>query len=56
VKYLEGYLDRSNCADIAARFDLKGRLERAKAQLRIVESPAYVASLQHTLGLQPLAD
>ncbi len=55
VKYLEAYLDRENCADTAERFDLKGRLERAKAELKAVETPAYIESLQYTLGLQPLA-
>ena len=55
VKYLEAYLDRPNCADTAARFDLKGRLARARDELTRVESPAYLAALQNTLGLQPLA-
>jgi hypothetical protein len=55
VKYLENYLDRPNCEDTAKRFNLKGRLENALAELRRVESPEYLASLQYTLGLQPLS-
>ncbi len=55
VKYLENYLDRPNCADTAARLNLKDRLAQAQAELKRVESPSYLAGLQHTLGLQPLA-
>jgi hypothetical protein len=56
VKYLETYLERPNCGDTAKRFDLKGRLARAQAELKRVDSPAYLGGLQHTLGLQPLAE
>ena len=54
VKYLGDYLDRPNCESTVARFDLKGRFARAQAELKAVESPAYLTNLQHSLGVQPL--
>ena len=55
VKYLETYLDRPNYTDTVSRFSLKSRLAQAKAELKRVESPAYLAGLRYTLGLQPTA-
>jgi phosphoenolpyruvate carboxykinase (diphosphate) len=54
VAYLEACLDRPGTADTAARLDLKGRLQRTQAKLQHVDSPAYLAEIQSTLGLQPL--
>jgi hypothetical protein len=54
VNYLESYLDRATSADVAARLDLKTRLKLAQEKLQAVAAPAYLASLRHTLGAQPL--
>ncbi len=54
VKYLEDYVDRPNCDSTVERFDLKERVAKARAELKTVESPAYLAGLQHSLGVHPL--
>jgi len=54
VSYLEDYTDRPTYSDSVARLNLNAKLKHAKAMLQSVESPSYRASLQGSLGVQPL--
>ncbi len=54
VQYLEQYLDHPSYQDSIGRLNLKQRFEHAKEVLKSLESPAHKASLQCTLGVQPL--
>jgi len=51
--YLQEFLGRSNYADVAARLDIRGRLEKAKASAAATKSPAYLAKLTGTIGAEP---
>ena len=55
VASLEAFLELESHVDVAARLDITGRLERAREKLQWVESPDYLASLQGTIGADPLA-
>ncbi len=54
VAYLEAFLDRPSHEAVAKRMGIKERLVTAKAELKRAQSAAYPASLQGTLGRQPL--
>jgi len=54
VKTLEAILDEPVYKDVVTRMGLKPRLAHAKEELARVQSPAYLASLDGTLGAQPL--
>jgi hypothetical protein len=54
VAYLEAYAGRATHQDLVARFDIRGRLARAKDKLRQVSDRAYLDSLSGTLGADPL--
>lgn len=53
VAYLEAYAARPSHQDLVARFDISGRLERARTRLDEVRSAAYLQSLRGTLGADP---
>ena len=53
VAYLGSYAARSSHQDLVVRFDISGRLERARARLDEVRSGAYLQSLRGTLGADP---
>ena len=54
VKSLEAVLEQDGYSDVATRLGLKPRLIHAKTEHARVQSPAYRASLDGTLGVQPL--
>jgi len=54
IAYLEGYANRPTHQDLVERFDIRGRLERAKTRLAQVQGSDYLASLSGTLGADPL--
>jgi phosphoenolpyruvate carboxykinase (diphosphate) len=51
---LSEFLERPHYGDEAERLDINGRLVRAKAELKRLEQPEYLASLNGTLGADPL--
>ncbi len=53
VAYLEAFLERPSYETVAKNMGIKARLQSAKAELKRVQSPAYVTTLQGTLGRQP---
>ncbi len=53
TRYLERFLQRQNYADVAAQFDVRGRLERAIANARAARDPHYADTLVGTLGVDP---
>ncbi len=55
VDYLERFLKSSSHADEAARLGLPQALTRARQHLEEVQAPAYLASLQGTLGAEPIS-
>ncbi|MGQ0645203.1 MAG: hypothetical protein ACT4O3_06885 [Elusimicrobiota bacterium] len=55
VKSLEDFLAKNKQWEAAAKLDISGRLARARGTLSRVSSPDYLASLQGTLGADPLA-
>ncbi|MDP4192390.1 MAG: hypothetical protein Q8858_12545, partial [Bacteroidota bacterium] len=54
VSYLQNFLHKSSHLDVADRLGIKDRLEKAEKQLQKVKSPAYLKSLNGTLGSDPL--
>ncbi|HRH82285.1 MAG TPA: hypothetical protein PLW81_14690 [Thiobacillaceae bacterium] len=54
VAYLEAYARRTSHQDLVERFDIRGRLEQARARLNRVSSPEYLDSLHGTIGADPL--
>ena len=50
---LEAYAARTSHQDLVARFDISGRLDKAKTRLEEVRSDAYLQSLRGTLGADP---
>jgi hypothetical protein len=52
--YLEKFLKKKNYGEEAKRLGLGARLETAWETYHKVKSPDYLASLQGTIGLQPL--
>ena len=54
VAYLENYANRPTHQDLVERFDIRSRLERAKARLAQVQDREYLAGLSGTLGADPL--
>ena len=54
VNTLESLIGEPVYADVVARMALKPRLVHAKEELSRVQSPAYLASLDGTIGGQPL--
>jgi phosphoenolpyruvate carboxykinase (diphosphate) len=53
--YLQNFLQKENYAEEAARLHIKERLETAWQSYHAMKSPDYLAGLQGTIGLQPLA-
>jgi hypothetical protein len=56
IGYLENFLKKKNYAEEAGRLRVAARLEKARATLDTVQSPAYLESLKGTIGLQPLGE
>lgn len=54
VMHLTQFLELRHYADEADRLDAAARLERAKAELARVQSPAYLDALVGTIGADPL--
>jgi hypothetical protein len=54
VAYLENFLKKKNYAEEAARLGIPAKLELARRTWDEVKSPAYLAGLKGTIGLQPL--
>ena len=54
IKYLERFGKKPSYSEEASRLGIPARLERARAALKQAESAEYLASLQGTLGVQPL--
>ena len=52
-RYLEQFLSRTNYADVAARLDIRGRLNQSVATARAARDPAYLKKLVGTLGAEP---
>jgi hypothetical protein len=52
--YLENFLKKKNYAEEAQRLGIPARLESARAMCHKVKTGEYLASLQGTIGLQPL--
>jgi hypothetical protein len=52
--YLENFLKKKNYADEAARLGIPAKLESAWQRYHKVKTGEYLASLQGTIGLQPL--
>ena len=53
VRYLEKFLTRANYADVAARLDIRARLDRLRATARATRATGYIESLTGTLGVDP---
>jgi len=53
VHYLEKFLTRTNYADVAARLDIRRRLDRLQATARATRTTGYIANLTGTLGVDP---
>jgi phosphoenolpyruvate carboxykinase (diphosphate) len=51
--YLEKFLSRPNYSEEAERLGIRERLQKARAQLNVVKSAAYLEQLKGTLGLDP---
>jgi hypothetical protein len=51
--YLKEFLHRTNYAGEAARLGIAGRLAAAELELARVSSPAYLDTLQGTIGAEP---
>jgi hypothetical protein len=54
VAYLEAYVNRPSHQDLVERFDIRNRLERARAKLAEVSGEAYLRGLHGTIGADPL--
>ncbi|MGE5679827.1 MAG: hypothetical protein ACM34K_03000, partial [Bacillota bacterium] len=54
VSYLQNFLHRSSHLDIADRLGIRERLEKAEDHLKKIKSPAYLKSLNGTIGSDPL--
>jgi hypothetical protein len=54
VEYLTMFMKRRSYEEESSRLDLAGRLSRARATLAQVDSPAYVETLQGTIGAEPM--
>jgi hypothetical protein len=53
VRYLEKFMTLPNYADVAARLDVGGRLDKAIAAARAARSPEALERLKGTLGAEP---
>ncbi len=54
VDYLDRFTKRASHADKAVSLGIPDRLRRARSILEEVESPAYLETLQGTLGVEPI--
>jgi hypothetical protein len=54
IGYLQRFLKRATHADEAERLGVAERLQRARAQLRKIQSPEYIQDLSGTLGGEPI--
>jgi hypothetical protein len=53
ARYLEKFLALAGYADVAARLDVKGRLDRVAAAARTSRTPEHLQKLRGTLGAEP---
>jgi hypothetical protein len=56
VEYLQRFLKKASYADEAERLGIDARLMRARKTYELVNSPAYLQSLQGTLGAEPIGN
>jgi len=54
TEYLQRFLKKASYADEAERLGIDGRLSHARKTFERVNSPAYLQSLQGTLGAEPI--
>jgi len=54
VHYLEQFLAKESHSGVAARLDIRSRLEKAKAELARVSSEDHLSNLVGTIGRQPI--
>jgi hypothetical protein len=53
ANYLEHFLARQNYSDVAARLEIREKLERVRASAETARAPSYVEKLVGTLGVDP---